>query len=417
MSQAGRLKVMVCDDEEGVSRNWACELEKTVGADLLSITPLSPEDVSDAASCLEDRQAAARKSRATPTGTHSCLIDEADVLIVDYDLLALRTLDGRRSTIGETGERLAYLARCFSTCGYILALNQFNRAPTFDLSLRGHLESFADLNLSSQDISNEWLWREAPASEVGFRPWYWPNVPVTAQRLTQRVEELLADIKKLDEPVLQLLGLDTDSELRAHWMTGQLDFLGSRREDGQPGSTFEITPRDFVTRSGNGVNGKDQAAGDEAIVRIFVHRIHKWLERQVLPAQEIVIDAPHLVSRFSSVLGSQDAEQLVWDRDNSIADRLGAEVRRHRVLDGWTTRPVWDWRTLRNDPAFPEVSDPWSARLSSSVFLEDTSSFDDRSNAKAFQASVWGPIAQRHTSEGVKDVEYAPLLRYLLGDG
>lgn len=423
MTQPESLKVIICDDEQAVSDHWANGLKGATGTGQLEITALNPEEVSAAALSLEARQTAARNEATNNSPVDTCPFDDADILIVDYDLLELPEQSAQRSIVGETGERLAYLARCFSKCGYIIALNQFDRSPTFDLTLRGNIESYADLNLCSEDISNPWLWRDTPpltlptASEQQYRPWHWPFVSQTARDLAACVKWLLDDPSRLDQPALSLLGLDGNKRVRAHWSTGQLEHLGSRSINGDARTPFEITARDFVEASGHGVKGKDRAPTNEAIARIFTYRIHKWLERHVLPAQEIAIDAPHLVTRLPSTVLDESSLSELCTRDARTADQLNSNVAQHRILEGWTSRPVWDWRTIRTDECFPEVSDPWGAKLSPHVFLEDTSTFADRSAAKPFQASVFGPALQRYTSSpGLPGIAYEPAVRYLIAD-
>ena len=69
--------------------------------------------------------------------------------VVYYDLADLysEVLESSKLPLGApTGERVAYIARCFSACGFIIALNQYNNQgqPIFDLTLPGHVNSFAD---------------------------------------------------------------------------------------------------------------------------------------------------------------------------------------------------------------------------------------------------------------------------------
>src|SRR5439155_26063326 len=80
--------------------------------------------------------------------------DVASILVVDYDLLRLE-----RATY-LTGELVAYFARCYSRCGIIVGLNQFGD-KTFDLTLRGHPESYADLNIGGKQLHNRGLWVES----------------------------------------------------------------------------------------------------------------------------------------------------------------------------------------------------------------------------------------------------------------
>ena len=124
-------------------------------------------------------------------------IDQADILIVDYDLLELK------SDYYQTGEGVAYLARCYSDCGFIVALNQFDRRVTFDLSLEpnGFHNSFADLNISSQLLGSSGMWNEP---WEGFRPWFWPLLPQALHKFEARCRSLQED---MEQKILEFLGI------------------------------------------------------------------------------------------------------------------------------------------------------------------------------------------------------------------
>src|SRR5262249_39988350 len=157
-----------------------------------------------------------------------------------------------------TGENLAYLARCYSRCGLIVGLNQFG-TNDFDLSLKGHPESCADLNVGGNQISNSGLWK---GKWAGFRPWHWPILPLALRAYQSRIRELKPH---LDESIISFLGFSDDDTKSLPAST--TEFLG-RRED-----ISKITFRTFVSSSGNGLRLKDKAYDDEAIARIAAARI------------------------------------------------------------------------------------------------------------------------------------------------
>jgi hypothetical protein len=94
-------------------------------------------------------------------------------------------------------------------------------------------------------------------------------------------------------------------------------------------SASRISFRDFVTLSGNGLKGKDQA-DDAAVARIAAARLSKWLEDIVLPAQEILVDAPHLVSRLPELLTGDPGRLATWDR--TTAPNVSALGIRHKIV-------------------------------------------------------------------------------------
>ena len=47
---------------------------------------------------------------------------------------------------------------------------------------------------------------------------------------------------------------------------------------------------------------------------VVLSPIFKWLERVVLPGQEILVDAPHLISRFPSLLTCDTPDINDWNQ-------------------------------------------------------------------------------------------------------
>ena len=93
------------------------------------------------------RRAEWRADENDTASIESTDVDEADVIVVDYDLL-------RYSEAADTtGSRLAYLLRCFTKCGLIIVLNEYG-SNAFDVSLRNPSLDFADLHLGAVQIGN-----------------------------------------------------------------------------------------------------------------------------------------------------------------------------------------------------------------------------------------------------------------------
>ena len=104
-----------------------------------------------------------------------------------------------------TGEIVAYLVRCFSKCKLIVGLNQYGSNP-FDLTLKGDLDSFADLNLGDQQLDNPNLWKSDSREE--YRPWSWPNLSNSIHDFDRRIREVQ---EKLNKPICDVLGFDPDA--------------------------------------------------------------------------------------------------------------------------------------------------------------------------------------------------------------
>jgi hypothetical protein len=401
--------VLVYDDESQIRIRWKRQLETVPVIKSSFVVTSTQNEFRDALSDLEQRRRRAREKSNENPAIENNVIDKASVLIVDFDLFADQ----------KTGEDVAYLARCYSRCGMILGVNQFGGDNPFDLTLRGHPESFADINLGGTQISNDGLWQE-PWS--GFRPWAWPLLINGIRNLESQVDDLLAD-ENLDKPVLKYLGFG--EEVIATLPRSTREFLGSG--DKPQDTTF----RKFVLESANGVRPKDNALSDEFIARIAAARISKWLERLVLPGQDILVDAPHLVSRYPSLLAGNRSEATTWNQTTSFLGitKLGLHhqrINKYRFeKSNWLSRPTWLWRPLTKDEKIKEVSDPWSLEKTDYVFCEDISKFVKRGIAREFVAELPSPFVRRFvvnptTTEGRKlaksasEVDYIPAVRFTL---
>jgi hypothetical protein len=307
-------------------------------------------------------------------------------------------------TGSESGERIAYLARCYSRCGVIVGYNQFYYQKTFDLTLRGNLRSFADLNISYDVVAHPGLWSD---NYDGFRPWYWPLLPQAASRMQQRTSQL---IEKINEPILNFLDLASKPAHDA-LSREQLEFLG-------PGREPELANfMNFVTDSGQGLKQKDKLWEPEAAARIGASRISKWLERSILPGQNILVDAPHLIERFPSLLTNGESGKNVVCRLEPEIHDLGLETQKISSArfnaPSWLSRPAWLWPVVSLDESITEVRDPWAYSDDSLVFCEDASRFLDRQDSQEFVAEVQPEFGRRYVRR-FDDVRYEPAVRFLM---
>lgn len=411
--------VLILDDRQDTLRKWISDLQRIGLADVgYHIVNESEEfDFQNAVGQIEQRRKLVRSKELAGTDIEPARFDKVDVLIIDYDLLEL----DERSFI--TGEDVAYIARCFSGCGFIIALNQFGKNP-FDLTLRGHLGSFADLNIGADQLANPNLWG---LPNGRFRPWSWPVIPDLLNRLDQRVSDAQSH---LDDPILPFLGF-TDEDIGTLPREIVAD-LRLRPDDSQRSQieTHEITFRDLTCHSSLGLSGRDEPIDDGQSARIAAARLAKWLERSVLPGQEILVDGPHLVSRFRSLFRANDPTVIDLQRCTSREpEETGIDLEKlsgfHFEKSHWLNRPAWWWRRLQDCEAVDEVRDPWSVKMSDIVFCEDVSEFLPRAAARDFVADVPASAPQRwvvdtETAEGavfaddLRGVMYVPPIQFTL---
>ena len=82
---------------------------------------MPPEDFVSAMAGLQERRDVARTGGdGRSAGSSRNLLDDVDVLILDYDLYELGTKGSVKAHERVTGEEVAYLARCYSRCRTIV---------------------------------------------------------------------------------------------------------------------------------------------------------------------------------------------------------------------------------------------------------------------------------------------------------
>ena len=327
------------------------------------------------------------------------------IFIIDYDLLK------SQATKFLTGEIIAYIVRCFSKCKLIVGLNQYGH-NSFDLTLRGHPESFADLNLGVDQLSNPDLWRgNWGGFRQRYRPWYWPNLLDALGNFDKKVKKVGENLKK---PICEVL--DFDRELFQLLPRAVTQFIGPIKGKEPAETTFQ----EFVMHSGNGLRPKDKDISDDKVLaRIGAARISKWLERLVLPEQDFLVDAPHLVSRYPSLITDDEKKIKNWNRTAQLVacDELGLNtdlIEPYRFKkDYWVSRPVWFWDRLREDESIKEVREPWLTVKPNWVFCEDASRFYNRQECREFFADIDSPFTRRFVKD-FKKVDYRPRVRFSL---
>ena len=412
-----KKKILIYDDERQRTNKFKSKLKnglnKANQSDNFDVMSVKDDEFRDAIEALQKRRIEFRKNKAI------CLegspIDDASIFIIDYDLLGNQV---EKSPTGYlTGEIIAYLVRCFSRCKLIVGLNQYGSNP-FDLTLRGDPESFSDLNLGEAQLSNPDLWRgDWGGSRRGYRPWSWPNLSNSLDNFDEKVKKVKDN---LDKPIYKIVGFDLELfQLLPHVI---VQFIGQNIQK----EPDQVTFRDFVTRSWNGLNFKDTEKlendidiNDHIHARIGAARISKWLENLVLPEQNILVDAPHLISRYSSLITGDEKQIETWNKTAQLIDFSKLEINTDLIKpfkfrnNCWVSRPVWFWDKLRECEAIREVKDPWLTENSNLVFCEDASRFYHRKDCKQFLADTVSPFTQRF-AKGFKEVDYRPRFRFAL---
>ena len=370
------MRVLVYDDSPEIADRLASKVRAV--CDTANVTAVKREAFQELIGLMNRRRAAWRADEGDMASIESTEVDEADVIVVDYDLLRYS------EEADTTGSRLAYLLRCFTKCGLIVVLNEYG-TNSFDLSLRSPSLDFADLHLGDVQIGNPGLWTD---SFEGYRPWHWPTLP----KARVNFEKCIEDVRQnLDAPILEFLGLERFIDWlpkRAHDF-----FLGSGNMEAVRFSTF-------VNQARGGLEFKDELP-PEYMARVAASRLIALLNGLILPEQSILVDAPHLVSRFPSLVRDECQDIHGWNRlcdpVNEELDGLLADVlKEHKFKrQHWLWRPVWYWPDIARDERIAEVRDPWTVKDIDWVFCENVSRFVPAEFADDFRADVSPPFNKR----------------------
>ena len=333
----------------------------------------------------------------------SCLFDGVDILVADYDLVYIEEGGAQ-----HTGESIARLARTFAGCAVVVVLNQFE-AIDFDLSLRGHLESHADLNIDGDRITTPGLWSLPPWE--GFRPWYWQTLGDAVE--TQRAREKLVT-EFFAKPIVEALGMRQEDAARLS--DTAFGFIAPTAEDfaALQHQTFQA----FLSTAQGGRDAEALLNMDQAGAGRFVAaRLGKWLEREVLGPQEVLLDVPHLLQRFPFLMGDRIEDPDAW---NEAVHEVGW-LRETLGEDVWfgpskcLSRPAVWFQRIEEDREIEEKRATFDfSVVPELVFLEDRSIFAPMSEAKEFRAAFHNSYDRRFVKP-VEEIRYGPQRRFAFG--
>lgn len=385
------LKILVVDDDEAFSSAVHSDIQEALPS--ARVEHLNGESLEAVLHALRERQEAARARRDAPTT--SCRLDNVDIVVIDFDLANLP------ASMIANGEMLAYLARCYSSCGIIVEMNRFGD-EFFDLTLtNGAMSaSFADLYLGRQHVANDYLWSSERGT--GLASWSWPSLPEAVTALRQRTDRIRERLDaRLDQSFGDLFRLVMPRETVA-----------------ELGNQGDSTWRKWA-ESRTCLQRKDVGAllTPEALARIAAARISHWLERVVLPTQDLLVDAPHLVSRYPALL-DQPHDEAAWDSAcrRTVSARMNTAALHTCALADWQlwlSRPVWLWPLLR-ELAMDQPWEPLPDDVADLVFCEDISRFCNPAEATAFDCGLRTPFARRYVRR-VPGVDYQPSVGLLSG--
>ena len=399
------MRIKVCDDDVEMAEEWAADIKKVVPGDFdVSRMENATEEVSQ---LLSRKLQVEEKSNPLAQAAE---FDQIDILVVDYDLVHLDDNGGR-----TTGEGIAKLARTYSSCGAIVVMNQF-KGPQFDLGMRGHLDSHADINVDADLIGYQALWDDVTASRA-FNPTTWIPTP----RLLTAARDLAKKLASqgLDTPMAPALGLDEAAV--AELSDTAFGFLSSEAQTAE--ELALVTVRDFLDRS---LDEKITACmtnnAAELLFNFAAFRIIKWLDRAVLRPMNVLIDSSHLIDRLPFLIDHEKVDvgdPAKWAEAAAHPTELmrwGTLEKYHNAAASAALgRTVFDWYRIALDEQVDELQDQYLEKQPVRFYLaEDTSRFVAKEELTRYRADFHN-FGDRRAIEHLDTVTYGPLRRMRFG--
>lgn len=399
------MKILICDDDPGSRAGWLRQIQKAL--------PDGRDDIGSLEDAKREIGELLRRQRSTrerdPRREEPCAFDGLDVLVVDYDLVFLDDEHAR-----HTGEEVARLCRLFSSCGYVVVMNQGNRTAHFDLTLTGRPASYADLNVAAVAIGEPRLWMAEAASE--FRPWYWDDIrAVVVSR--RKLSEAVSAKQALAGPINQMLKIP--AEAIAALSDDAFEYINP---DARSAEEFEATTfATFLEHTTEGKWAKDlMETAPERAAGLAVSRLSKWLSRMVLGPQDVLVDVPHLIERMPFLMDpsfGDPRDPISWERLTSagfeaVIEPIRTDCRFDASID-WIGKPALWWPLIDRHEWIEKGRGSFDlSEIPPLVFAEDTSSFIPLGEATEFRSKHHNRYARRFIKK-FPDRIYEPTRRLL----
>lgn len=357
--------------------------------------------------------------------------DGFDVVLLDNNLSHIRVGEG--AGVRLTAEVIAGYIRAFSTAGYIVSLN---KNPDVDFDLRymvGDYQSRADLAVNTEHLGLEGLWSDNRQGQE-FAPSYWPPLLTTSSKRRAQLELIQSD---LDRPVLATLGFPEAAigALSRHAgaaLGPNLELSTGQVEEG--GVTSEkLSFAQFFLERGFSIPAKDDRAAlykkgyRLPVERVVAAEIDRWMRREVIGPQAILVDLPHLVARMPFLLGKGAAELGAWNNlTEQDAEPFGLDADLYEThlkphlypqWNMWWHYPLFWWPLIDQDEDLKGIYFSVGVDWGDFVFCEDISQFKDRDAKgeppRSFVTEFEGPWGNRYISY-VRGKQYSPRTRLAL---
>ena len=283
--------------------------------------------------------------------------------------------------------------------------------------MRGHLESYADVNIEASLVGQRALWERSDPQAGTFNPTTWTPVPdllASGRGLAGKFTEA-----EPDSTIMPLLGLN--DEALVELSDTAFGFVSLKAETAR--DLAAVTLRDFVERSLDENLVRCLSEKAPRILSAFAaFRLVKWLDRAVLRPMNVLVDAAHLLDRLPFMIDSARADPTdlkSWAK----AVVSPSEVLRWDILEKYQNpsassalgKPLFDWFRLAKDEQVDEMQDEYLEGQADRYFLaEDTSRFVEKAALTRFRADFHN-FGDRRGIEKLDSISYGPLRRIHFG--
>lgn len=356
---------------------------------------------------------------------------DIDIVILDNNLADLK-ISGAR----HTAESIAGYIRAFTRIPYIVSLNK-NPHVDFDLRyLIGDYETRADQALNTEHLSNRELWTgQSKTSADRFLPWYWPALSEMPPKRRGQIDFVK---KHFDDSVLTTLSFPEE----------QIEYLsrhakGALSPEIDDSSIKNITFKQFFETSCRSLpirrerenitylfDSQDLAVrrlARNVVARVVAAEIDKWIRRDLLGPQDVLVDVPHLLMRMPFLLGNEADKLRQWNaailsgkRPFGFSENIYKKhLSRARFKHGnWIKSPCFWWQMLKSNEELNDLFFRSKVEWIDAIFCEDTSRFELASDEgigspKEFSAEFESTWNRRHVAD-VKNRTYTPRSRFAL---
>lgn len=400
------LKIMLCDDQNSALDDYTTFIEQGAGKNC-KIQRVGLDKLSDLLKALQEREAARLDGLVATDSKLLQSVDDCDILIFDHDL-------EKAGSQRPTAESFLGLVRAYTNCPFTIVLNKYPDVD-FDLTLRIDYDTLADFAINAKCLKCPGLWSDSFSGK--FRPWYWPNLSHATELRQRQIKDVIVNF---ETPIFRFFEFDKDdrTDTLSRTARAQLSHSGRYRE---------ITFAQYFHQMAKTLRPADRRKlfkrrkdNKDVIARIVAAEISAWLEREVLGPQDVLVDAPHLVSRRPALLRGDRRVRATWNATTELArppTKLAErELSKFEFNPGhWLSRRGYWWPQLvksRNVEIMHEKYFKSNEKEVRYVFCEDTSRFENVYDTREFVCdyhSIWDRRYIRHLSS----YRYAPKVRMM----